>query len=223
MSDCKRFEEEALSKIEQGVELDEHFANCEDCIAARNQYDRLTGLVKRLHADARPGTGWTEAVATASAGTARSRGRNYYPGILALAASVTIFAVAIGVLDRKSAAPDLQIEINENGAIYRGDAARPGDTITISTTTSPNSENVELRLYRADGRLVFACTDEPPCQRTLNQLTASAVLATSGTYRAVVLESSSEIPGPTPSLDQDVLLAREQGATVVVSGEIAVR
>ncbi len=115
------------------------------------------------------------------------------------------------------------MELSGSGVVYRGTSAKPGDQLTLRATTVSKEDHIELRLYRLDGRLIFTCNTEPPCHRTDHSATAVAKHLTSGDYRAVLLTSSDPLPVATDDLDSDVLTAREQGATAILSDRIVVR
>ena len=62
MSQCKRFEEQGLERLERGIPLDEHDEHCSDCRAARAAYDRLKLAMAESDPSEDPPSRWQEGV-----------------------------------------------------------------------------------------------------------------------------------------------------------------
>jgi hypothetical protein len=210
---CRRFEEEGLLRLEQGLPLDQHFDTCPACLAARAQHEQLyQGLATLGQAYA----GRTDWQARVWAGVARRPSRQPRPWLWWLALPVAAAAVALLLLRPWSgpAGPSLAYAIHQpGGASMRGDHAKPGDTLEVRIHTG-GAAHAELRIYRDDSALIVRCTDEPPCSRRGDELTASVVLDERGRYQIAFVHGAQPIPAPTAQLDQDLGAARAAGATV---------
>ncbi len=216
-----RFEEEALLLIEQGKPLDEHFDTCEDCVEQRRKYEQLGMLVGSFAADRSPHEGWKRRIMDALHTQQHRPQRSYWRATIGIAASIAIVGLALKLSLTPPVDVDLDIEIIAGDTVYRGNSAKPGDSLQLTAVVT--GSHGELRLYRTDGRLILACVDEPPCARADDRISATVTVAISGSYRAVAISSSEPVPAATVNLDADVLTARELGAEVEVSDLIIVR
>lgn len=73
MSGCDRFEREGLALLERDLPLDEHFENCPDCIAARETYARLRGMLNDSAPLETPREGWEARVRSTIVGEEAAR------------------------------------------------------------------------------------------------------------------------------------------------------
>ena len=226
MSRCRRFEDEALLRIERGLPLDEHFFTCSDCLAARAAYERLTAGIAGLDAAAEPPERWQTRVWQRIETRRGARRRWWTParswllaGGLAAAAALLLFVRA--PLEQARAA-SLAVEVRPGGGVRRGAEARPGDRLVLRATTG-TARQAELRVYRNDRELVLRCSDRAPCARQGSALRAELVLALTGRYQALVVAGDRRLPAPTGELDVDAARAEAAGAAVTLAPEIVVR
>ena len=220
MTECTRFVDEGLEKLEAGETLDTHFSECDACIRERDSYERLKGALRSLD-DQQPDDGWQSRVLEHATGhPAEYSGRAtrwlVAAGVAAAAAAIWTF-MYFGTPDTT-----LQLAIIDGDTVYRGATARPGDSLRLSTTAR-RAANVELRLYRDENQLVFACDNTPPCQRDGAEISATVELSAFGEYHAVLLTSDESITPALGSLDGDVLRAREANANVVIAESVLVQ
>jgi hypothetical protein len=104
MSPCRRFEQEGLLRLEQGLALDPHFDTCPDCREAQAAYASLRNEMARLEAGEEPPPGWMANVIASVERKGWSDSRRAFGGAaapwatsrsaLAFAAS---FVVAVGL------------------------------------------------------------------------------------------------------------------------------
>lgn len=215
---CRRFEEEGLLRLEQGLPLDEHFDTCPACLNARAQHEQL---FQGLAALGQEHTGRADWQARVWAGVARRQSRQKRPWLWWLALPLAAAAVALLLLrpGTDPAGPSLAYAIHQpgDGAPMRGDHAKPGDTLEVRIHTG-GAAHAELRVYRDDSALIVRCTDQPPCTRSGDELTARIVLEQRGRYQIAFVHGPQPIPAPTQQLDQDLDQdlgqARAAGATV---------
>ncbi|HET9768095.1 MAG TPA: hypothetical protein VFS60_14670 [Thermoanaerobaculia bacterium] len=227
MTHCRRFEEEALLRIEQGLPLDEHFTTCPDCLAARAAYDRLRTGIASLDAALEPPARW-QARTWQRIEERRARRRRWVPWTLvgALAAAVAAFALLRTPTDL--AAASLRVELEAHGAVRRGDEAHPGDRLRLRASTG-GADYAELRVYRDDRELVLRCTgDRPPCTRSRGPMGGGSIrgqieLQMVGRYQPLLLVGPRPFPVAGAGLDADVAAAVASGAEVRMGRAVDVR
>src|SRR5262249_48305744 len=100
--------------------------------------------------------------------------------------------------------------VGAHGSLRRGDAA-VGDVLKVRAHLQQS--HVELRIYRA-AKLVVRCPDSEPCKHDGAAIELGCKLDAPGSYQIVALSSASDIPGPSATLDRDLLMAREAGAHI---------
>lgn len=215
-STCNRFEEEALLRREQGLRLDAHFDTCPACDAARASYEQLYDGLRDL---GRAHAGRPDWQARVWAGIARRPVRRPGPRLWWIAMPVAAAAAGSFLLLRPPpgpAGPALALALQPTGRdieATRGDHAKPGDTLAIHILTG-GAAQAELRVYRDEHELIVRCTDEPPCTRRGDEITAAVVLGERGRYHVAFLHGAQSLPAPTQQLDQDLVAARAAGAAV---------
>lgn len=217
---CGRFEREGLLLLEQGRPLDPHFDTCADCRAVRAEYEALQAGIGDL---GRAYTGRTDWQARVWAGVARMGERRASPWrrLLWLAVPAGLTAAVLLVLLRpgpgpQQSGPALALAFHRPGdgvEAMRGEHARPGDVLDVTIRTG-GAAHVELRIYRDDQALLVRCTDQPPCVRRDDGLTATISLEARGRYQIAFLYGPQPLPAPGASLDDDLARARAAGATV---------
>lgn len=222
MSRCTRFENEGLLQLERGEPLDPHFEECADCRAARTQYERLKHAIGQLDNDLQPSSDWQQRVVrkVEQGNAAQTNKTRWWTGGVALAASA-LFATWLLNANRTPNGV-LTHELFESDVVYRGTTAKRGDRLRLNGRVE-HVRHSELRLYRDDNVLVFACGDTPPCRNDGGVTIADVTLSAFGTYQAVLVMSDEAIPLATGQLDGDLLAAREAGGQVVVGDAVDVR
>lgn len=224
MTRCERFESEGLLRLEQGLPLDDHFETCPDCLATRATYDRLRQAIASAGVRYEPKAHWQGRVRAAVAAR-RERPSRPWRWLLVpagLAAAVLILLV-IGRRPEGPALATLQVGIEAGpGAVRRGDEAHLGDRLVLQATTGP-ARYSELRVYRHDTALVLHCSSEPPCARQGEELRATLVLESLGSYQSLLLLSDRPLPEPSSDLDRDTGAALAAGAEVRLGPEIRVQ
>lgn len=223
MSGCIRFESEGLARLEEGLDLDEHFDDCGDCRRAREAYERIKQNLGSIGDDEEPGGDWRTRVRE----RIESRAKRRRTRIRAAAAFLTAAAVLVAlVIVRDAGSPEpLTITVNveeADGTLLRGEQARPGDRLVIAATV-PEAQEVELRVYRDDHELVLSCSSGPPCERSEKTLNASLILPAVGEYQTVLFVSSKPLSVGDGSLDKDAGRALEAGASVRLGAVVTVR
>ena len=223
MTPCDRFETEALPLLEQGLPVDEHFATCPDCLAARAAHDRLRTEIAALGQEDAPPAGWQARVweKIEQRRERRSRWRRWLvpAGVAAMAASLA--AVVLLRLPGREVT-SFRVEVEAGASVRRGTEAKPGDVLHLTAGTG-SARHAELRVYRNDSELILSCSTERPCARRGNGLRASLVLDGAGRYQPIVLLSKSPIPRATSDLEKDTSAALAAGADVKMGSEIVVR
>lgn len=220
MSPCTRFESEGLLLLERGEPLDKHFGECADCLEARAQYDRLKDAIGRTDQHLAPSADWQQRVLQNIEQAPVAKSPRWLMGGVALAASAVVAALLL--TPARAPSGTLSHELFDSDIVYRGTSAKPGDRLRL-TSIVDGRNLATLRLYR-DDKLVFSCTDEPPCQPSDNGIAAELTLDAMGRYQSVlVMWDSGVAPVETGSLDSDVLAAREAGGQVVIGEKIDVR
>ncbi len=223
MSECRRFEEEAIALLEQGQPLEGHFESCEDCIAGRASYERLTRALAALEATAVPPDDWQSQVLSqvASARPVKSSGWQWAG---AMAASVAAIAALWSLMPGPSELNLglIGIELHAGDTTYRGEQAALGDSMRITGEVG-SSRYVQLRVYRDDAPGRTLCGDPAPCARERGRVSADVTLDALGEYHGVLLYAEAPLPSAQYDLDHDVLLARDAGVEVSVSAPVQVR
>lgn len=225
MRSCDRFEAEAILRLEQGLPLEEHFAICSDCVAARAAYDRLCREIAILGEEYQLPSGWQDRVW----GTLeRQREQRHWwrlPAALVpvgLAATFCMFLLTRALV-QAPALVTLSAEVQAGNAVTRrGREAKPGDRLVVRATTG-GARYVELRLYRNDAELIVRCSDLPPCVLQGDTLRASLALEAAGVYKVLLLTSEHPLPHATSDLDGDTNAALATGVEIELGPEIIVR
>ena len=226
MSRCGRFEAEGLLLLEQGLPLDEHFATCPDCLAARAAHERLYAEIAALGAEDEPPAGW-QARVWERLDQRRERRRLRWPrwrGWLVpvgvgLAASL---AALILIRPPGPQPPSLRAEVQAGATVRRGGEAQPGDLLRLTAATG-GARHAELRVYRNDTELVLRCSTERPCSRRGDEVRAAVLLDAVGRYQPLLMRSKIPLPSPVSDLDKDTSAALAAGADVRLGSEIVVR
>ena len=235
MSGCDRFETEGLLLLEQGLPLDEHFATCPDCLAARAAYERLRAELAGLGAEDEPPVGWEARVweqldNPRERRERRERRRPRWPGWrgwrpwivpvgVGLAASL---AALLLIRPPGPLPPSLRAEVEAGATVRRGGEAQPGDLLRLTAATG-GARHAELRVYRNDTELVLRCSTGRPCTRRGEELSAAVLLDTVGRYQPLLMRAESPLPPPVSDFEKDTSAALAAGADVKLSAEIVVR
>ena len=192
---CDRFESEGLALLEQGESLDEHFADCPDCRAARTAYQVLREQIAEAGAADEPPAGWETRVWESIEGRRR---RPLWGWLLAPLGAAALAAAFFVAMPRTSAVPSLVQEIAPGEAIHRSASAHPGDHLNLRAGTA-GSLHAELRIYRNGRELVLRCpsdSGDPSCRRDGDELRASLTLPSAGDYQAVLVLDDEPLPPP---------------------------
>lgn len=224
MSACRRFEDEGLLRLEQGLPLDDHFSTCPDCLAERAAYERLREAITTAGDGIEPPTGWQAGVWSAieKRQAARRRWRGWWL-LVPAAAAVLLAILLLRTPVRTVTQLALAVEVESGaGPVRRGGEAHPGDRLQLRATIGEAS-NAELRVYRNDRSLVLRCSTEPPCRRGDDMLEADLVLPAIGSYQSLLVTSDRSLPKAGAGLDADVDAALAAGAQTILGEEIEVR
>jgi len=224
MSACRRFEDEGLLRLEQGLPLADHFAICADCLAERAFYERLRGDIAAAGEGIEPPAGWQAELWAAVEQRKAARRRLWGWWLLVPAAAAVLIAV---LLLRPSAPPParlaLAVEVETGtGTVRRGAEAHPGDRLHLRAATG-EAGYAELRVYRNNRALVLRCSSEPPCRRGQGTLEAELLLPAIGTYQTLLLTSDRPLPATDAGLDPDVAAALDAGARATLGIEVEAR
>jgi hypothetical protein len=228
VSACRRFEKEALERLERGLPLDPHFERCPDCRTAGEEYRRLQERLEQSPSAAEPPDGWQDRVWQEIDDDVKPPGTNWKRySLLAAAAAVVIFLVFNPEIVRRlmPLSKTIQIAIVPlQGQTLRTEGeAKLGDLLAIESRVG-NNKYYELRVYRHDRELVLQCSDDPPCVlKWFGNVEASVKLDTIGTYQPVLLISDNPLPDPVPDLDDDARRAADSGAEVLLGKQIRIR
>jgi hypothetical protein len=221
VSPCRRFEEEALLRIEQGLPLDDHFATCDECLAARAAYDRLRAGIAELGAELAPPERW-QARVWQGIGARRARRFRWRPLVVAGGLAAALACVVLVRAPPRDVAASLQIEVEAGATSRRGEEARPGDSLALRAKTG-GASHAELRVYRNDRELLLRCSDQAPCTRERRGVAATLALDAPGRYQPLLLVGERPFPAPAGELDGDATAAAAAGATVTLGREVIVR
>ncbi|HEX3129291.1 MAG TPA: hypothetical protein VH394_18295 [Thermoanaerobaculia bacterium] len=224
MSACRRFEDEGLLRLEQGLPLDDHFSTCPDCLAERAAYERLRDAIATAGDGIEPPPGWQAGVWSAIEKRQAARRRWHGWWLLVPAAAAVLLAI---LLLRPPVRPVAQlalaVEIEAGaGPVRRGGEAHPGDRLRLRATIGEVS-NAELRVYRNDRALVLRCSTGPPCRTGDGTLEADFVLPAIGSYQSLLVTSDRPLPEAGAGLDADVAAALAAGARTTLGEEIEAR
>ena len=225
MSACRRFEEEGLVRLEQGLPLDEHFATCPDCLAERAAYERLRGKIAAARKGLEPPLGWQAELwaAIEVQKAARRRPRGWWLLVPAAAAVLLAVLLVLWLPVPSPARLALAVEVESGtGTVRRGTEAHPGDRLHLQASIG-EAEHAELRVYRNERTLVFRCSTEPPCRRGKGTLEAELLLPSIGSYQSLLVTSDRSLPEAGAGLDADVTKALDAGAQATLGAEVDVR
>jgi hypothetical protein len=228
VSACRRFEDEGLLRLEQGLPLDDHFATCPDCLAERAAYERLREEIATAHdgiEGIEPPPGWQAGVwaAIEKRKAARRRWRGWWLLVPAAAAALLIAVLLLRPPARTMTQLALAVQIETGaGPVRRGDEAHPGDRLRLRATIG-EAPHAELRIYRNDRALVLRCSTGPPCRSGDGTLEAELVLPSIGSYQSLLMTSDRPLPESGTGLDADVAAAQAAGARATMGDEIEVR
>lgn len=222
MSQCDRFETEAVLLLERGLPLDEHFSACPDCLAARAFYDRLREALAAVGEGDQPPVGWQAGVwERIEQRRGRRRWRPWW-GLVPAALAASLAAVLL-VRTPEPAPVFLKAEIEAGPSVQRGEEAKPGDSLRLTASTG-GARHAELRVYRNDAELILRCSTESPCSRKGEDLQATVVLDGIGRYQPLLLLSKNPLPEASAgSLDADTDAALAAGAEIEMGSEVVVR
>jgi hypothetical protein len=221
MSACSRFEDEALGRLEAGLELDDHFRTCEDCLAARRAYERIQAEIRSLGADQAPAEGWEGRLWE----RIRQREERRRPRrVWWLAAPVAAALVAVIFLARPPADRELAVAVRiepDPRTARRGGDARPGDRLAVSATLPP-ARHAQVRVYQNESHLACEASLESDARRPV-VLRASCVLESAGRYQVLALSADQPLPASLGNPDRDAGAALAVGAQVKLGPDIDVR
>lgn len=221
---CERFETEAVLLLERGLPLDEHFATCPDCLAARTAHDRLRAGIARLGEADAPPAGW-QARVWERIGQRRERRRPWQRWAWWMVPTVGAAASLVAFLLVRPTRPEpasLVAEIQAGAVVRRGGEAQPGDSLRLKAATG-GARQAELRVYRNDAELVLRCSTARPCSRHGAELRATVVLDGVGRYQPLLLLSRDPLAVTASDLESDTRAALAAGADVKLGPEIIVR
>ena len=229
MSRCNRFETEGLPLLERGLPLDEHFAACPDCLAARAAYERLGAEIAALGADDEPPVGW-QARVWERLDQRRERRRPRWTGWLGwlVPAGVGMAGTSLAALflipirPPAPRPPSLHVEVQAGATVRRGGEAQPGDLLRL-TAVAGGARHAELRVYRNDTELVLRCSTDRPCSRRGDEVRAAVLLDAVGRYQSLLIRSERPLPSSVSGLEKDTSAALAAGADVRLGSEIVVR
>ena len=226
MSRCDRFETEGLLLLEQGLPLDEHFAACPDCRAARAVYEGLTAEIGALGAEDEPPAHW-QARVWQQLDQRRERRMPSWTGwrgwVVPIGVGVAASLAVFFLLRPPGPQPaSLRAEIEAGTTVRRGGEAQAGDLLRL-TAAAGGARHAELRVYRNDTELVLRCSTDRPCSRRGDEVRAAILLDTVGRYQPLLMRGESPLPPPVSDLEKDTSAALAAGADVKLGSEIVVR
>lgn len=223
MTKCTRFEDEGLLALELGEALSEHFSTCTECVQARKTYQTLIIAIADMDANDAPADNWQQEVLQSIGESEKTSAGKTFPSMAKIAASIAVLAIAALLVLQLERVPDSSEElvalVVDGDTIYRGVDAKVGDSLQLSFGKS-KAPYSELRVYR-DNRIYHHC--DLVCIEKNRALRETIVIDAIGEYQSVLIQSDEAIPLPAKILDTDILLAREQGAKVVMAKIIIVR
>ena len=224
MSACSRFEEEALARLEEGLELDDHFRTCADCLAARRAYERIQAGIRALGADQAPAEGWEGRVwERIRDGGAPRRARARSGWWLTVPVAAALLA-AVFLARRSPVDPGLSLAVRiepDSREARRGSDARPGDRLTVSATLPP-ARYAQIRVYQNESRLCCESSAQSDARHPM-VLRATCLLESAGRYQILALTADQPLPATLDSPDRDAGAALAMGARVKLGPDIHVR
>lgn len=186
---CNRFEREGLLLLEEGEPLSEHFATCEDCLAARGAYERLQEGLRWVASEAEPSEDWQARTWRAireqeedrsQEGSARE-GRRWWqviPGLTAVlpdgraspslagifayaVAALFLVAISLYLLNRSPTPARLALAVSVEAA---STSVRRGDEAEPGDTllleaSTRHGRYTEIRVYFNERRAVYRCAE----------------------------------------------------------------
>jgi hypothetical protein len=226
VSRCDRFETEGLLRLEQGLPLDEHFATCPDCRAARALHEGLAAEIAALGAGDEPPLGW-QARVWHRLDQRRERRRLRWTGwrgwIVPIGVGVAASLAGFFLIRPPGPQPaSLRAEVQAGTTVRRGGEAQPGDLLRLTAATG-GSRHAELRVYRNDTELVLRCSTDRPCSRHGDEVRAAVLLDAVGRYQPLLMRAEKPLPPPVSDLEKDTSAALAAGADVRLGSEIIVR
>jgi hypothetical protein len=222
MSACSRFEDEALGRLEAGLELDDHFRTCADCLEARRAYERIQAEIRSLDADQAPAEGWERRVweKIRDGGARRRPGYGWWLAVPTAAALV----VAVFLVRRPPVDPGMTLAVRiepDSREPRRGTEAQPGDRLQISATLPP-ARHARLRVYQNESRLSCESSVESDARGPI-VLSATCRLETAGRYQILALTADQALPASLDNPDRDAGAALAMGGRVKLGPDIDVR
>lgn len=241
---CDRFDTEGLARLEGGEPLDGHFNDCEHCLEARRVYERLQRRLAEQPTHPPPAD-WQDGVWQAIE-SAEVVAPSESPGEVAAdeppplrwwrrprAVRAAIWAGTLAatltwmVLRQPAPVPTISVSLDVDLVAggegqLRGESAQPGDRLRLRGALG-DFDHAELRLYRDDDVLLFACSDDPPCQRLPGEVRVDIVLQTLGSYQPLLVVSDTPLPAATGSFDPDMGALFRSAAQIELGREIQVR
>jgi hypothetical protein len=219
MTDCQRFESEALSRFVADEPLDAHFDTCPDCRAARSAYEAMAAALKQARDEYSPPGDWEAKVWARIRRAEDGRTRLRWPAFLGAGAVAAVLAVLVA---NPLGGPDsLALVTNQlehgTGAAVRASAqgdvpsGAPGAVLHLVVDV-PRGKVGDVRVYRGANELVFQCATQPGCTHTRRGLEAHVRLDKTGTYRTLAIAADKELPAATGNLDTDYAAAMHTGA-----------
>ncbi len=226
MTSCNKFEEEGLRDMESGHPLDKHYAACTDCQENMAAYACIKQALQDLDGLYIPPKGWEDNVWKSIEKEESSPKAKPFWMRMYLPATGMAVVFSVFMLIFFSGSPtikvktDLELSFQQGDAHMRGimrgdDTPKPGDRLILKAETG-DFKHVELRLYLNHKKLLFACTDKPPCKKKSNQIIAETKLLSAGNYQALLLASDKPLPKTTDSPDKDALQASSSGANEII-------
>lgn len=216
---------EGLLLLEQGLPLDEHFATCPDCLAARAFYERLSVEMAGLGAEDEPPVGWKGRVwerIEQRQERRRSRWSGWRGWLVPVGAAVAASLALVLVRPPEPQPPSLSVEVQAAATVRRGGEAQPGDLLRL-TAVAGGAPYAELRVYRNDTELVLRCSTERPCSRRKDEVRAAVLLDAVGRYQPLLMRADRPLPPPVSNLEKDTSAALAAKADVRLGAEIVVR
>jgi hypothetical protein len=223
---CDRFEREGLERWLAGESLEGHFVTCSDCLAARQAYEELLQQVRHAGDGLEPPAGWQARVRQRLAERQRPRHGAWRWG-WGLAAAAGLALVLLRPLlwqEGSPPAPPLGVEVVASGEVVRGAGAQVGDRLRLTARleAEDTGRHRELRVYRNDHQLVFACSGEPRCRILDGALVAEVPLSAPGRYQSLLLVAPRPPEALQGSFDADAGAALALGGRVEIGREVEV-
>lgn len=167
---------------------------------------RIEAALTRLGAEHEPPVGWQARVLAATAA------RKQRPWWWFAMPAVALAVIAIYVVVRPPAKDQelaLALPLEQHGAVVRGTAAHVGDIMHATATGGGHYRAVWV--YRGN-HLLIACPGAAQCRSAGDATIADVELRLIGDYTIVAVASSSPVPPPMGTLDNDLANAQKAGA-----------